>query len=435
MKFARLLIFTFLLLPFILVAQDSDLYKFLKAIPGAEVKKIDSSAYKEFYIVMLPQLVDHKNPGGASFKQRVYVGHRGFERPTVMETEGYGTDWMNPFIVTEPTGLVNGNLIYIEHRYFGPSTPDPVDWKYLTIEQDAADYHYIRNLFGQVYKGKWIATGVSKGGQTATAYKVFYPEDVDVTIPYVAPLNYERLDKRIDKHFKTVGTKQQRKHIKDIQIYLLKNKAAVLPAWQQIADKVGYKFTFIDSESAFDYSVLEFPFSFWQYTADEKKLPDLASTTPELMAKFLFQIVPPFWYTEAAKPYQAANYQFYTQLGYYEYDEKPFRKYLKNKDYPNSAFVPADAAIVWDQSYIEKLKKFINGNPKNMIYIYGEADPWGATAAEIKPGTGSLVMVQKGGTHGAQISTLNREQRKLVIETLEKWLEIDIDAEVSDLGF
>jgi hypothetical protein len=36
-------------------------------------------------------------------------------------------------------------------------------------------------------------------------------------------------------------------------------------------------------------------------------------------------------------------------------------------------------------------------------------------------------MVQAGGTHGAQISTLNPEQRKLVIETLEKWLEIDID--------
>jgi hypothetical protein len=69
----------------------------------------------------------------------------------------------------------------------------------------------------------------------------------------------------------------------------------------------------------------------------------------------------------------------------------------------------------------------MDGNPQNMIYIYGEADPWGATAAEIKPGTGSLKMVQAGGTHGAQISTLNPEQRKLVIETLEKWLEIDID--------
>jgi hypothetical protein len=61
-----------------------------------------------------------------------------------------------------------------------------------------------------------------------------------------------------------------------------------------------------------------------------------------------------------------------------------------------------------------------------MICIYGEADPWGATAAEIKAGSGSLKMVQAGGTHGAQISTLSQEQRKLVIESLEKWLQMEI---------
>ncbi len=427
MNHLRILIFAFILLPFISVAQDSELYKFLKAIPGAEVVKKDTTMFKEFYVVMLPQLVDHKNTSGATFKQRIFVGHEGFDRPTVLETEGYGAEWMNPNLQSEVTRLLKGNQLYVEHRYFGVSTPDPVDWKYLTSEQDADDYHYIRTLFGQVYKGKWIATGVSKGGQTATAYKVFYPEDVDVTIPYVAPLNYKRIDPRIDKHFKTVGTKEQRKHINDIQVYLLKNKNTVLPEWKKITDKVGFQFTLVDPESAYDYSVLEVPFSFWQYTADESKLPDLKTTTPDLMAKFLIQIVSPFWYTEAANVYQAANYQFYTQLGYYEYNEKPFRKYLKNKDYPNSAFVPKDADIVWDPSYQEKLKKFMESNPQHMIFIYGEFDPWGATSAQIKPGTGSLVMVEKGGTHGAQISTLSAEQQKLVIETLEKWLEMDIE--------
>ena len=62
-----------------------------------------------------------------------------------------------------------------------------------------------------------------------------------------------------------------------------------------------------------------------------------------------------------------------------------------------------------------------------MIYIYGEADPWGATAAEIKPGSGSLKMVQAGGTHAAKIATLSPEQRKQVIETLEKWLDMKIE--------
>jgi len=427
MKTLQRLICVLFLLPLLALAQESDIYKFLKAIPGIEIEKKDTSAFSEFYIIMLPQAVDHKNPDSPTFKQRIFVGHRGFDKPTVMETEGYGAGWVTSSTMSEPTKLLNANQLYVEHRYFGPSTPNPPDWKYLTAEQDAGDYHYIRNLFGQVYTGKWIATGVSKGGQTATAYKVYYPDDVDVTIPYVAPINYSRLDPRIDAHFKTVGTKAQRKKIKDIQLYLLKNKRVVLPEWSKISAKAGFKFTTVDEESAYDYSVLEFPFSFWQYTADESKLPDLKTATYEKMAEYIFQIVPPFWYTDAAKVYQPANYQFYTQLGYYEYDEKPFRKYLKNKDYPNSAFVPEDAPVVWDPSYQEKLKAFISSGPQNMIYIYGEADPWGATAAEIKPGSGSLKMVQVGGTHGANISTLNPEQRKLVIETLEKWLGMTIE--------
>jgi hypothetical protein len=423
----RTLVILFLLLPLLSVSQDSELYKFLKSIPGAEIAKKDTSAFNEFYIVMLPQAVDHNNPSGPTFKQRIFVGHEGFDKPTVMETEGYDAEWVTPHTKSEPTKLLKANQLYVEHRYFGASTPSPVDWKYLTAEQDAGDYHYIRTLFGQLYKGKWVATGVSKGGQTATEYKVFYPDDVDVTIPYVAPINYERLDQRIDKHFKTVGTKEQRKHIRKIQMYLFKNKNKILPIWESIAHKVGFKFTGIDAESAYDYSVLEFPFSYWQYTADESKLPDLKTATPEKMAAYLYQIVSPFWYTDAADVFEPAGYQFYTQLGYYEYDEKPFKKYLKNKDYPNSVFVPKDAAVAWDPSYQEKLKLFFAGNPQHMIFIYGESDPWGATAADIKPGSGSLKMVMAGGNHGTQISMLSPEQRKQVIDTLEKWLEMKIE--------
>jgi hypothetical protein len=427
MKTLHLLIFAFFLLPLVSVAQDSEIYKFLKSIPGAEVVKKDTTSFKEFYILMLPQAVDHNNPNGPSFKQRIYVGHEGFDKPTVMETEGYDANWISTNTMSEPTKLLKANQLYVEHRYFGSSIPSPIDWKYLTAEQDAGDYHYIRKIFGQVYKGKWIASGVSKGGQTATEYKVFYPDDVDVTIPYVAPINYSRLDTRIDNHFKHVGTKEQRKHIRDIQLYLLKNKGTILPAWQQITAKAGYKFTTIDKETAYDYCVLEFPFSFWQYTADASKLADMESASPEKMAMYLMQIVSPFWYTDAVLLYDAAFYQFYTQLGYYEYDEKPFRKYLKNKDYPNSDFVPKDVKIVWDPSYQQKLKKFIGTRPQHMIYIYGEADPWGATAADFKPGSGSLKMVQAGGTHGAKIETLSPEQHKKVIDTLEKWLQMDIE--------
>ena len=140
-------------------------------------------------------------------------------------------------------------------------------------------------------------------------------------------------------------------------------------------------------------------------------------------------IVSPFWYTESIDVFAPANYQFYTQLGYYEYDEHPFRKYLKHKDYPNSAFVPVGVKIKWNNSYVKKLKHFIGNNPQHMIFIYGECDPWGATSARIKPGNGSLKEVMANGTHGATISTLSRTQQEEVFRVLNTWLGTDLQLE------
>ncbi len=417
-----------LLIPLLANAGESRLLQFLHAIPGAEVKAIDSSAWVECYLLMLPQPVDHANPGGPQFRQKIIVGHRGYDRPVVMETEGYGAQWVNGFIVGEPARLLDANQLYIEHRYFGNSVPEKMDWRYLTAGQDAADYHAIRELFGKIYSGKWIATGVSKGGQTATEYKVFYPDDVDVTIPYVAPINYKRLDKRINRHFRIVGTDECRDLIRDIQLYLLKNKKVTLPLYDSICKKQGFNFRIMDVETAFDYSVLELPFSFWQYTADCSRLPARNDFNPLGMVSYLINIVSPFWYTDASKAFEPANYQFYTQLGYYEYNEWPFRKYLKHKDYPNSAFVPQDADIRWDNSYIRKMKRFLKGDPQHMLYIYGESDPWGATSAPIKPGGGSLKVVISNGTHGANIASMSPLQKQMVFDTLEKWLNMKLPA-------
>ena len=109
MKSSRVLLFLIFLLPFISFSQESNLYRFLKDIPGAEVLKKDTTSFEEFYIVMLPQPVDHNNPQGPAFKQRIYVGHQGFDRPVVMETEGYGAERVTPYTRSEPTRLLNAN--------------------------------------------------------------------------------------------------------------------------------------------------------------------------------------------------------------------------------------------------------------------------------------------------------------------------------------
>ena len=60
----------------------------LKGISGIE--KLESDHYAEKYLVRITQPVDHKNPAAGTFTQRVIVAHVGFDRPTILVTEGYG---------------------------------------------------------------------------------------------------------------------------------------------------------------------------------------------------------------------------------------------------------------------------------------------------------------------------------------------------------
>lgn len=54
--------------------------------------------------------------------------------------------------------------------------------------------------------------GISKGGQTTVYHRYFYPEDVEISVPYVAPLNLEKIDPRLEKFLsKLGGTPENRK--------------------------------------------------------------------------------------------------------------------------------------------------------------------------------------------------------------------------------
>ena len=71
----------------------------------------------------------------------------------------------------------------------------------------AADHHRIVEVLKLIYPGKWIGTGISKGGQTAMFHRYFYPEDVDISVPYVAPLNFSTEDQRFI-HFLTLWVRE-----------------------------------------------------------------------------------------------------------------------------------------------------------------------------------------------------------------------------------
>ena len=74
--------------------------------------------------------LDHRHPEKGSFRQRVIVSHVGFDRPTVIVTEGYGAAYaLNPKYREELSELLDANMIFVEYRYFLESTPEPKDWQ------------------------------------------------------------------------------------------------------------------------------------------------------------------------------------------------------------------------------------------------------------------------------------------------------------------
>ena len=195
MKKMFLLITFFSALVHLTYAQSHNFENLLFNLPDVIFKKIEIPDSFEFaYELKIRQPLDHFDLSKGFFYQKVFLSHKAFDRPTVINTAGYSKRKNNILEITE---LLSANQIAVEHRFFGESLPDSMEYKYLNLKQATADLHHINQLFKKIYKGKWVSSGVSKGGVTTIFYRYFYPNDVDVSIPYVAPLNKERKDKRV----------------------------------------------------------------------------------------------------------------------------------------------------------------------------------------------------------------------------------------------
>src|SRR5512146_1036456 len=166
-------------------AQEDELLKQLKALPDvAEVNPIKAdSMFKAGYELRVRQPLNHADPNGKTFLQSVYVAHVGYDRPVLFETEGYSAPARSGSYPRELTRILKSNQIVVEHRFFGKSCPDSLEWRYLTTKQAADDHHHITTLLKSIYKGKWMSSGTSKGGQTTLFYRYYYPQDVDASIP------------------------------------------------------------------------------------------------------------------------------------------------------------------------------------------------------------------------------------------------------------
>jgi PS-10 peptidase S37 len=405
---------------------DSAFVVQIKALPGVvdveKLKFIGDWAGK--YEITFLQAIDHQHPEKGTFLQRVFLNHRDLAKPMVVETEGYAAEYAKyPFYQSELSGIIGGNQVVIEHRYFGESAPEPINWDYLTVANAAADHHAVIETLNDLYTGKWISTGISKGGQTVMFHKSLYPDDVDFSVPYVCPLNFGVEDGRHEVFIENNGSKKAQEAVLNFQLELLKRRDSIMPLFQDYTEKE--KLTFrLPLDEIYDLCVLEYSFAFWQWMGDYFQIPATDLSDAHLFKHMMAVSGPDYFNTKSdLLPFFV---QAVREIGYYGYDTEPFAGYLSNNDaegYIYKAFLPEEIQYEFDSTSMQRVQQYFDKNDPKMIFIYGEYDPWSASAIEFKKKKNMIKVIKKEGTHSTRIGNMPDKQKQKVIKQIKRWLE------------
>ncbi len=401
-----------------------DLFEKLQANPDIQIKesKVD---------LMFTQPIDHEDPERGKFQQLVHLLHKDFSKPVVLWIEGYASRGNEE---QEITKLLDANQIMVEHRYFGESVTDSMDWNYLTIKQTADDHHRVVEAFKSIYPGKWVNSGISKGGQTTMYHRRFYPDDVDVSVCYVAPLNFSDEEPRVYTFLDNVGDKECRDKILNFQKTVLKKKEALLPLFHDYVEEKEYTYK-IGLDSAFEYCVLEYSFSFWQWhDQDCEDIPNTDEENEKLFDHLMDGSDAYFFSDKANEYFQSFFYQALTQTGFYNYDTQPFEGLLTKVIEPDFTMaLPEGVKVSFDPKPMQDVKNWLDEHGNNIIYIYGEIDPWSASAVQQSGKTNALKMVKKGGDHRTRIKSFPDDKKEKIFTTLEEWLDLPLNRKAVEI--
>lgn len=405
-----------------------DIVAQLKAIPGMTVEEKTSTltGYRWFWLTY-KQPVDHRHPDRGWFEQRIMLEHKSADRPMVEYTSGYNTP--ETMFRSEPTALIDGNQISVEYRYFTPSRPAPANWKKDDIWQAATDEHRIVTALKTIYHGKWINTGASKGGMTATYHKRFYPNDVDGTVAYVAPNDVNnKEDSAYDRFLKTVGTDPGcRTHLEGLQREFLKRRTAMEKRMTAAADQTNGTFKIIRGvDRAFENSVMDYEWAFWQYHLQSEcaTLPATTASDDALYQNF-DEISGALTYTDQGlQQFIPYYYQAGTQLGWPSPKFKQLRPLLRyESSYQPRTYVPRDIPMRFDSGVMPDVDHWVKAHATHMMFLYGQNDPWGAEPFNLGRGSrDSSMYVAPGMNHSAQlIAKLPAAQQAKAIADLRRW--------------
>ncbi len=422
---------------------ESEILTKLKQIREvSDIQEMKVNSFEEYYQFWFEQPIDHDNPGAGIFRQKVLLGHKKQKAPVVVELQGYNI-WTAE--EGELSALLKGNQLTIEHRFFDKSVPEgEIPWDYLTIRQAAADQHaVIQAIKRAIYPdSKWISTGISKGGQATIFHRYFYPEDVEVSVPYVAPLNLAEIDPRIEKFLSRAGSNKagfgslffgngdNRKDcfwsVRDFQLLCFRHLDDLLPMFEAFAKEKGYTYEMVGgTKKALEMVILEYQFSFWQWGYECGDIPD-AEDDLDVVYEYLTRVSDPSFFDDLhIRQMQPFFYAALTEIGMYDYNVKPFKKYSDLKENITFDFTLPEG-VKKKPFYAQQMadiQKWLQTDAKKMLFIYGGQDPWGATAVDLKDNENCVKYVRGDMHHGCRIKSFEEITKIDIIETLKDWLK------------
>ncbi|MEU8518022.1 aminopeptidase [Streptomyces sp. NBC_01216] len=410
----------------------ADIEDRILAIPGMSLIEEKPYAGYRFFVLEYTQPVDHRRPWRGTFKQRLSLLHKGTDRPTVFHTGGYALN-TNPSR-REPTRIIDGNQVSMEYRFFTPSRPQPADWSTLDIWQAASDQHRIFTALKRIYGKKWLSTGASKGGMTATYYERHYPRDMDGVVAYVAPNDVvDREDSAYDRFFARVGTEDCRDRLNAMQREALVRRAPLEKKYAEWAAAEGATFRTLGSlDRAYEAVVLDFVWAFWQYNGQEvcEKIPDATTASDDTVYETIDAYSGwAFYSDQGLEPYTPYYYQAATELGSPTI-EQPHLKGLSRYGYqPARSFVPREIPVRFKPWVMRDVDDWVRRHAHRMLFVYGADDPWGAEPFHLGRGArDSYVYYAPGANHGATVSALRDAERAKATARILAWAGVDAEA-------
>ncbi len=372
-----------------------------------EKKKKGELDYLSQYSMFIEQPVNHNQPDADKFKQKVSIMFRGFDRPTILVTEGY---LWEQFRDAEDIGInLKANMVHVEHRNFGESfNQDRGKWEFETSAQASADLHAVYLALKPIFKGKWMSTGTSKSGETSIDYAYYYPGDMDLAAAFCSPFNLSLDDKRYGEYlFNKLSTKELRDIMKEGVRSALKDGEEGV--YKKACEEFKKKNMPVPSFAEYVYNVFDTFFSVFQYTLPSKQkkgIESIVETESSLVAAICDNIADLRNKNLYTYFVDCAKEQGFPNVGYDYFADLLEGTSFKAEDVLPSVLHSEDRWLVkyYDNSVrTDMAKNFFVNSTVPLLFYYSQDDPWSAGKPE-KIGPNARMIINPIGVHRPKIN-------------------------------